>query len=880
TVDAQIETVREELSSLRSDQETAENNYLAEIESLKAQNETAFSEKKADYDNELESARTDYHQRYEKIEADISEAKEGITALDRDIEEILRDTQQYADDHLNRMNEMNGQQESYLRDAEDRKGKMDEEISALERQIEEENRFFTERCIQAETDRSELTEGYEADLRSLEEEHDAQLSELKQKHEEDLAKALQDHQQKMGNMKDSYELQMNEARQSFAQRQKEYDEAAASIEEKLEEIYQSSRSRIAELHSEGTQLRETIDQLKSRMEEEGFAHAEQIRELDQYRQETLVRMEKEKEEELLAIQEEYETVPSRELEAVRNEYEQKQQECLETRTAADQKRNEMDQQESSIREQLEQERKLADQELSLKTADLEDTRFEVQKKENELEEESSKLKEELERFRQELEQNLQEIAQKRKREYEELSSRLNDEYVQTTEHYRGLETDAEERNAEQLRIHNEDMKARTSALEVLIEEIELRKQKTEEECRERTEAAKEETDALQKQLDELLAADEKQRSQLAADLQRRKEIVGAEIERIREAYRKIRNEKTGAYDRYLSQAREQCSNIRTEIASLEERKQRGLADLAEYEQQKRSSMEEIKTETDRYLEDTAMQIRNIAEQIRQTNENHEQRMNHLKTQIASTMSEYDGLIKTRPDVISAAENSEEFDLSKLTRQMKEKTDELERMHESVMLELGRKRDEILDQAAREISELEAGKELRLKEYEDEISGISMAYDALNRDEKLRKDVLSEQIAKANEEQKLFLDNMHKEELTAIEDFENEKLRLDQLHTESLQDSSEQFRRLSADLKASFEKLMSERGVLIKDLDKIVERYKALDDEIARKELELKYECNSRLLDARKLFEDDRSRQIRRLSELDVFHDEAEDLFKL
>ena len=65
-----------------------------------------------------------------------------------------------------------------------------------------------------------------------------------------------------------------------------------------------------------------------------------------------------------------------------------------------------------------------------------------------------------------------------------------------------------------------------------------------------------------------------------------------------------------------------------------------------------------------------------------------------------------------------------------------------------------------------------------------------------------------------------------------------------------------------------------------DLDKIVERYKALDDEIARKELELKYECNSRLLDARKLFEDDRSRQIRRLSELDVFHDEAEDLFKL
>ena len=45
------------------------------------------------------------------------------------------------------------------------------------------------------------------------------------------------------------------------------------------------------------------------------------------------------------------------------------------------------------------------------------------------------------------------------------------------------------------------------------------------------------------------------------------------------------------------------------------------------------------------------------------------------------------------------------------------------------------------------------------------------------------------------------------------------------------------------------------------------------------ELELKYECNSRLLDARKLFETDRVRQSEKLNELDVFHDDVEDLFR-
>ena len=880
TVDDQIEIIRQELSSLQSKQEETENGYIAQIESLKAQNEAAFSDKKADYEQELELVRNDYRQRYDSIESDIGQLKDGISDLGRQIEQILNDSDQYSNDHQIRLNELQQEQESYRQDTEDRKEKMNGEIASLESRLEEENRSFAQRCADAEQARIDLEQAHEADLRSLEEEHDAQLIELKQKHEEDLSRALQDHQQKMKELQDSYQSQMEETRENYRSRQNTYDEEAAAIEQKLEEIHQASRSRIAQLKDEGTQLQESIGELKIKMEEEETSHVKQIEELDRYRQDTLAQMEKQKEEELLAIEEKYETIPMRELESIREEYEQKQEECLQIRTEADQRRDELDQQETALRQQLEQERQLADHELSLKTSDLEEVRAQTAKKQQELEDESLRLKEELERFRSELEQSLLQIGEQRKKEYEELHSRLDQEYAQTMERYQGLEADAEERNAQELHLHEEDMKARTSALEALIEEIALRKQKVETECQQRTEAAREETAVMQRQLNELLVADERKRDQLSAELEHRKDVVSAEIERIKEAYRQIRSEKTGAYDRYLAQVREQCSEIRKEIASLEEKKQKDLVELSDYEQRKRRAMEEARVQTSQSLDDITMQIENISQQIRQTNEDHEQRMNYIRTQIAATMSEYDGLIKTKPEVIAAAENSEEFDLSRLTQQMKEKTDELERMHESVMLELGRKRDEILDQAAREINELEAGKELRLKDLEDQISGVSLAYDALNRDEKLRKDLLSEQIAKANEEQKLFLDNMHKEELTAIEDFENEKFRLDQFHAQSLKESTEQFHRLSEDLRTSFEQLMNERGVLIKDLDKIVERYKDLDDEIAGRELQLKYECNSRLLDARKLFEDDRNRQIRKLNELDVLHDVTEDLFKI
>ena len=879
SVDADVETVRNELSRLQASYKEKEEAHLADLERLKNDNQNEIDTRKAEYDAQVEHTLDEYRQRFDGIQSEINQAKERIGDLNRRIAVILEDNEKYANEHVDRLIQLKQDQEDYRKQIEEKKNETSQEILSVEQKLEEEKTSFEQRSAEADQERIRLGQDHEEELKALEQEHVAQLDELKRRHEEQMNEALSAHEQKLASLQEEHAARMNAAREEFDRKQKEYEAAAASLDQEMESSRIQTEERIAALKSEEEQLQKDIVDVKSRMKQEEDDYSRQMEELPVKQQETLEQMAKEKDEEFARIEEEYETVPTRELGSVKDEYEQKQQEYSQTEETVAQKRQQLEEEETSLRAQLDQQKQNADRDLSLRTADLEQIRSQAQKQEEALEEESARMSEELDRFHQELDRSVEEIRLNRKKEYEELCSRLDEEYAHAADRCRQAEEDAKAESEKQIAIRKEDLGTRQKALESLLSQIELKKQTTERECQDRYEAAQRQTSEMKTQLEDLLKEEERQRTHMTSDLDHRRQIVSGEIERIRQAYEQIRTEKIAAYERYLSQVKEKYGQIRKEIADLEEKKQRQTAELAAYEEQKREELEQMRSSTAEYLDGITAQIENISEQIARTNESHDQRISYLKTEIASTMSEYDTLLRSKPEVLSAAENDEAFDLTARTQQMKDKMNELEQLHGSVMLELGKKRDEILNAVAAQIDALEAGKADSLRKYEDEISGISLAYDALCRDEKVRQDVLSQEIAKASEEQRLFLENMHNEELSAIEDFESEKRHLDEIHQESLKSSSEQFAAISEELKRSFGKLVSERGVLIDDLDKIMERYKALDDEIARKELELKYECNSRLLDARKQFEADRVRQSEKLNELDVFHDDVEDLFR-
>ena len=62
-----------------------------------------------------------------------------------------------------------------------------------------------------------------------------------------------------------------------------------------------------------------------------------------------------------------------------------------------------------------------------------------------------------------------------------------------------------------------------------------------------------------------------------------------------------------------------------------------------------------------------------------------------------------------------------------------------------------------------------------------------------------------------------------------------------------------------------------------EIASIVREYKRIDDEIAKKQLQLRYECNAKLLEVRKLLEEEQSRRKEKLNILDILNDDANNI---
>ena len=241
------------------------------------------------------------------------------------------------------------------------------------------------------------------------------------------------------------------------------------------------------------------------------------------------------------------------------------------------------------------------------------------------------------------------------------------------------------------------------------------------------------------------------------------------------------------------------------------------------------------------------------------------------------MSEYDMLLRSRPELLKDAQEKGEEDLAERTKLFRSKLDSLEKAHSEILTSLVNKRDEQIDQISREIAELENGKQERLKQYEEEIHGLSSAYESMLRDERARQDSVNADIRKAKAEQEKFLANIHNEDLSLSSDFREEKKRLEEMHKLSLEESAAKFTAQSRALKQDFEDLINERKALNADIAFMVNEYKKFDDEIAEKQLQLRYECNEKLLEVRKLLEEDQQRRKEKLNILDILKDDAEDI---
>ena len=288
-------------------------------------------------------------------------------------------------------------------------------------------------------------------------------------------------------------------------------------------------------------------------------------------------------------------------------------------------------------------------------------------------------------------------------------------------------------------------------------------------------------------------------------------------------------------------------------------------------------MEQMRIDATNYVDNIHSELMKMHETISDLEKAHDDRVVMLKTQIASTMSEYDNLLRSRTELITDAQKQGDFNLVNRTQSFKKKIDNLEIAHNNLMYELAERRDLIIKQIQDEIDSLDASKPERLKSYEDEITSITSAYDAMLKDEQKKLDAINKHIKIASAEQEKFLSNMHNQHLTVSRNYDEERQRLIDLHNKNLEESSSDFKKISDDLKKEFDALLEKRNALSDKVTALVERYKKIDDEVAQDELELKYECNEKLFEARKLFENEHSKKKEELSILDILNDDFVDV---
>ena len=726
--------------------------------------------------------------------------------------------------------------------------------------------------------KKQSNDAYQAEISAATDEFNRKVEELKAQSDAQLRQLLDEHNERLASLDADFNERTEQANAEYEKKKADYENAKRDVDAQIDEVYEQTESMINAMQAERSNLLDSIAKVKADMADKQAAHDQMIAQLDQERNDRIEQIAKKHEEEVAAIVEEFETNPSIKLQQVKEDYNEAQRQFNENAGRVANRIKEIDDEERRLVEASQQNKSRADQRLS----DANDEYARVKKETDDLEaslnSDLSSRELELEDLRKELNEQLRVVKERNQSEIDLLNAKQDEEYAQIQANYKAQEDEISKQNEEKISVYRDDLETRRNNLDSLINEINARKQAAENECASRYNIVADKTKVIQTELDAILKESETRHNELTEMLNRRQEEINNELEKIKENNAYILKEKQNAYDRYIAEVNERCDGLRQEINELEQRKANDSSRLETYEKEKRDSMEAIRNSTKTYVDSITANMEQMAIELSKLREEHSKRITYIKTQIASTMSDYDNLLRSRPEIIENAENDDELDLTARTQAFKEKLNELERTHNKIMSELAEQRDETINNIQSEIENLEADKTNRLKECEEQIKGISDAYKAMLQDEIDKQKVLSSEVKKVKAEEELFLDNMHNQDLTTGEDFEAEKERLARIHEKNLAESKRKFNNISATLKSEFNDLVDRRKVLDYQMKDLVDQFSRIDNAIADEELRLKYESNAKLLGVRKLFEEEMTRKKGKLSVLDTFGDEDKNLF--
>ncbi|MBQ3295639.1 MAG: hypothetical protein IJH00_04055, partial [Erysipelotrichaceae bacterium] len=875
---AMIDSIKHEVEETKLHFEEKVDELNRDIDKTKHRNEEIVSIKMKEYADELEETKKQYALKLEDINTDIAAVDESIDQINKEIEKLNKQADDYKEAFEAKKENLEKDEEAYVNSTNAKRRELEERLAAIARSSQENREAHEASVGEVEDKKKQSTEAYEAEMAAANNEFNAKVEELKKLNEERQRQSLNEHNEKLAELQADFDDRTAKANAEYEAKKTEYENAKRDVDNQIDEVYEETEAMINAMQVERSNLLDSIAKIEADIADKQAAHDELIAQLDEERNARIEQIAKKHEEEVAAIVEEFETNPTIKLQQVKEEYNEAQRQFNENAGRVANRIKEIDDEERRLVEASQLNKSRADQRLAEANDEYGKAKEEADNLETSLNSDLSSREMELEDLRKELNEQLREVKERNQNEINLLNMKQDEEYAQIEANYKAQEDEVSKQYEEKISTYREDLETRRNNLDSLIAEINARKQAAENECAGRYNVVAEKTKNIQSELDDIIKQSEARHNELSEMLNRRQEEINNELEKIKENNAYILQEKQAAYDRYIAEVNERCDGLRQEINELEQRKANDSSRLETYEKDKRDSMEALKNSTKTYVDSIAANLEQMAIELSKLREEHSRRVMYIKTQIASTMSDYDNLLRSRPEIIENAENDDELDLTARTQAFKEKLNELEKTHNRIMEELAEKRDETINTIQQDIDNLEVDKTNRLKECEEQIKGISDAYKAMLQDEIDKQKVLSAEVKKVKAEEELFLENMQNEDLTTGDDFEAEKERLARIHEKNLAESKRKFNNISATLKSEFNDLVDRRKVLDYQMKDLIDRFSVIDNAIADEELKLKYESNSKLLGVRKLFEEEMTKKKGRLSVLDAFADEDHNLF--
>ena len=571
-------------------------------------------------------------------------------------------------------------------------------------------------------------------------------------------------------------------------------------------------------------------------------------------------------------------VPNNNLQRTLDELNTKKKEYNEQLMHFSDKRTEFEKFEEEVKDKYNKLRQDADDELIAKKAEYDRTVDKLKKEEYDYNNELAESRKKLEAFQKELDDSVDEIKAQKRNDFDEYSKSLDDKYEEERIRYQQIQDDVSARNDAEIASLKEHYDAKKSSIETLISEINSRKDNVESDYKSNYNDAVETTRKLQQDLENIINENGLKKAEYTKNLALKKEELQAALATTKEKYNQEIEEKKKTVQEIAKENEQKIADLRVQIVDMNNQKAIEKNKLSAYLKEKKQYFEAIKKDVESYAERVKNETMNIVDKQSALEDAHKKRIMDIKTRIAQVISEYDDLAKLKPQIIADA-NAEELDLIGRAKEFKQKLETLEKTHNEILQGLEERRLKALDSINKEIENLDDNNPEKLKVYEDEIVNISLAYDALLREETAKHENLNAQIAMANEE----AINNENESNKANSDYDLEfnlnKKALDDEHARALQEYSDEFSRISDDYNREFTKLVKEKDNITNALGELSSDFNAVDEDINQSMLQLQKECSNKLTEIKKLYNEKLQSQRERLKLLDVMPNDRDIFLK-